>query len=165
MTLNSLGHLVGDSSTSVQNSWLNIWQSTPQSDHAFYFTIQGGPIPLQTLNGTSGLPFSINDHDQIVGESYTSAGVIHGFLTRPGGPAIDLNSLIPQGAGFTIMAGVRIDDQGVILAMAQDASGATKYVTLTPNAGVQVPEPTPLVLFGLAAGYLAVRSLVRRART
>jgi probable HAF family extracellular repeat protein len=111
MTLNSQGHVVGNSSTTPANLWLNIWQNAPQTDHAIFYSIQGGTIALRTLNGTAGLPMSINNADQIVGESYTPQGAIHGFITTPGGPAADLNSLIAQGSGFTIMAGIQIDDQ------------------------------------------------------
>jgi probable HAF family extracellular repeat protein len=179
MTLNSLGHLVGNSGTSSQNSWVNIWQSSPATDHAIFFSLQGGTIPLRTLNGTSGLPFSINNQDQIVGESYTAQGAIHGFLTMPGGAAYDLNSLIQQGSGYTILAGIRINDQGQILAMAKGADGLDHFLTLTPNEPLStlfggpfdppptptpsnVPEPGPIFLIGLVGALSVARRL--RAR-
>ena len=112
MTLNSLGHLVGDSTTSSQNSWVNIWESSPGTDHAIFYSLQGGTVPLRTLDGISGLPFGINNLDQVVGESYTTQGAIHGFLTMPGGAAYDLNSrsrrgpatLSSRGSGSTTRA-------------------------------------------------------------
>ena len=142
VTLNSLGHLVGDSTTSLQNSWVNIWQSSPATDHAIFFSLQGGTIPLSTLNGTSGLPLSINNLDQVVGESYTVQGAIHGFITTPGGAAYDLNSLIQQGSGYTILAGIQINDQGQIVAMAQGPDGLDHFLYLTPN------EPLSTLLGG-----------------
>jgi probable HAF family extracellular repeat protein len=110
MTLNSQGHLVGNSMTSSANSLVNIWQNSPGTDHAVYFSMQTGTVALQTLNGTAGLPMGINNSDQIVGESYTPEGTIHGFLTKPGASAIDLNTLIGIGSGYTILAGIKIDD-------------------------------------------------------
>jgi probable HAF family extracellular repeat protein len=182
MTLNSLGHVVGNSTTSPQNSWVNIWQDSPGTDHAFYFSLQGGTIPLRTLDGTSGLPMSINNLDQVVGESYTASGAIHGFLTMPGGVAYDLNSLIPQGSGYTILAGYQIDDQGRISAMAKGPDGLDYYVYLTPNEPLSklfggaydpppnppantAPEPAPICLLGLVvACRVAQRLRCRQSR-
>jgi probable HAF family extracellular repeat protein len=179
MTLNSLGHLVGDSTTSSQNSWVNIWQSSPGTDHAIFFSLQGGTIALNTLDGTSGLPFGINNLDQVVGESYTARGAIHGFLTMPGGTAYDLNSLIPQGTGYTILAGIHINDQGQIVAMAKGPDGLDRFLYLTPNEPLStlfggaddppsnpppnpVPEPGPILLIGFVGACNAARRL--RAR-
>lgn len=146
MTINSLGDLVGNSTTSTQNSWIGAWQDSPSTDHAIFFSLQGGTIALNTLDGTSGLPMGINNLDQIVGESYTAQGTIHGFLTMPGGTAYDLNSLIAPGSGYTILAGIQINDQGQIKAMASGPNGLDYYLTLTPNepistlfAGVYTP--------------------------
>ena len=186
MTLNSLGHVVGDSTTSSQNSWVNIWQSSPGTDHAFFYSQAGGTIALNTLNGISGLPMSVNNLDQIVGESYTSQGAIHGFLTMPGGQAYDLNSLIPQGSGYTILAGFRINDQGQISAMATGPNGLDYYLTLTPNQPISslftgpynppsnpnptptplyTPEPAPIFLLGIVGAYgLAKRLRARLSR-
>ena len=179
MTLNSLGHLVGDSTTSSQSGWVNIWQSSPGTDHAIFFSLQGGTIPLSTLDGTSGLPFSINNLDQVVGESYTAQGAIHGFLTMPGGAAYDLNSLIKQGSGYTILAGIQINDQGQIVAMAKGPDGLDHFLYLTPNEPLStlfgraydptsspspspVPEPSPIFLIGLVGAYSVAKRL--RAR-
>jgi probable HAF family extracellular repeat protein len=176
MTLNSLGHLVGDSSTSSQNSWVNIWQSSPGTDHAIFFSLPGGTIPLRTLDGTSGLPFSINNLDQVVGESYTAQGAIHGFLTMPGGAAYDLNSLIQPGSGYTILAGIQINNQGQIVAMASGPDGQDHFLYLTPNeplgtlfdgaydppsnpSPIPVPEPGPIFLIGLVGAYSAANRL------
>jgi probable HAF family extracellular repeat protein len=136
MTLNRAGHLVGNSSTSSANSWMNIWQNSPGTDHAIYFSTQAGTVALQTLNGKSGLPMGINNSDQIVGESYTPQGTIHGFITMPGGPGIDLNSLIGNGTWYTILAGIKIDDQGQITALANGPDGLTHFLYLTPTAPI-----------------------------
>ena len=176
MTLNSLGHLVGDSTTATQNNWVNIWQDSPGTDHAIFFSLQGGTIPLRTLDGISGLPFSINNLDQVVGESYTAQGAIHGFLTMPGGAAYDLNSLIPQGSGYTILAGIQINDQGQIVAMAQGPDGLDHYLYLTPNEPLSTlfggaysppanptphnaPEPGPIFLIGLVGAWSVAKRL------
>src|SRR4029077_15903400 len=89
MSINSQGDLVGNSSAMLAKNWINIWQNAPQTDHAIFYSVQGGTVALHTLNGTAGLPMSVNSADQIVGESYTSQGAIHGFITTTGGPATD----------------------------------------------------------------------------
>jgi probable HAF family extracellular repeat protein len=136
MTLNRLGHLVGNSMTSTENSWVNIWQASPGTDHALYFSTQTGTVALQTLDGTAGLPMGINNSDQIVGESYTSQGEIHGFLTKPGASAIDLNTLIGNGSGYTILVGIKIDDQGRITTIARGPDGLDHLLYLTPTAPI-----------------------------
>ena len=177
------GHLVGNSTTSSQNSWTNIWQTSPATDHAIFFSLSGGTIPLQTLSGTSGLPMSINNLDQVVGESYTPQGAIHGFLTVPGGAALDLNSLIQQGSGYTILAGIGINDQGQVTTIARGPDGLDHFLYLTPNVPLStilgtandspttppsspppvappaVPEPGPIFLLGLVGACGAVKRL------
>jgi probable HAF family extracellular repeat protein len=188
MTLNSQGHLVGTSMTSSQNSWVNIWQGSPGTDHAIYFSTQTGTVPLQTLNGTAGLPMGINNSDQIVGESYTPQGDIRGFLTKPGGPAIDLNTLIGNGSAYTILAGIKIDDQGRITTIARGPDALNHLLYLTPTAPIDtlfdgtnppptfppstlppvsppaVPEPGLVYLVGLLGSYAATRRLRARFR-
>jgi hypothetical protein len=180
MSVNSQGHLVGNSSTMSANNWINIWQSAPQTDHAIFYSVQGGTVALRTLNGTAGLPMSVNSADQIVGESYTPQGAIHGFITTPGGTATDLNSLIQKGSGYTIMAGVQINDQGQITAIARDSSGVSKLLYLNPDPPggsissacrtrpgppTTVPEPTALAFFCIVGAYFAARRVLSsRAR-
>jgi hypothetical protein len=175
MSVNSQGHLVGNSTTMSANNWINIWQNAPQTDHAIFYSVQGGTVALRTLNGTAGLPMSVNSADQVVGESYTPQGAIHGFITTPGGPATDLNSLIQQGSGYTIMAGVKINDQGQITALARDSSGVTKFLYLNPDPSggsissacrsrpgppTTVPEPTALAFLCVVGACLAARRVL-----
>ncbi len=185
--LSNEGAMVGNSTTSLQNSWLSIWQSSPGADHAIFYSWTGGTVLLQTLNGNAGLPLSINDWNQIVGESHTAQGAIHGFITMPGGAAYDLNSLIPQGSGYTILAGTQINDQGQISAIAQGPKGLDYFLYLTPNVPIDtlfagtngppttppsngnpisppVPEPGPIFLLGLVAVCGAVKRLRARLR-
>jgi hypothetical protein len=102
----------------------------------------------------------------------------------PGGAAYDLNSLIQPGSGYTILAGIHIDDQGQIVAMAKGPDGQDHFLYLTPNqplstlfggpydpppnsapAPSTVPEPGPIFLIGLVgASRLAQRLRARLAR-
>ncbi len=181
MAINGLGHMVGNSNTSSLNSWVAIWQTTPATDHAIYYSIQSGTVALQTLNGAAGLPMGINNLDQIVGESYTSSGAIHGFITTPGGAAFDLNSLISAGSGYTILAGTAINDQGTITAIALGPDGLDHELFLTPIIPLStflapgtspslpvnespVPEPGPIYLLGLVGAHFASRRLSRAIR-
>ena len=154
--------------------------TTPQITHAFYYSVDGGTVALNTLNGTFGLPMGINNNDQVVGESYTSDGSIHGFITRPGAPAVDLNDLIAPGSGYAIVAGLSINDQGYIRAMGKDAVGMNHFMVLYPISGVDpnfpalqgqgpppistdpappqnVPEPSTLVVFAIAGSACLAR--------
>jgi probable HAF family extracellular repeat protein len=189
MTLNSLGHLVGNSAASSANGWLSIWQNSPWTDHAIYFSPQTGSVALQTLNGKAGLPMGINNSDQIVGESYTPQGIIHGFVTMPGQSAIDLNTLIGNGSGYTILAGIKIDDQGQITTIARGPDGLDHLLFLTPTASIDslftatnpplttppstlppvvsppaVPEPSLIYFVGLLTACGASKRLQARLR-
>ena len=46
---------------------------------------------------------------------------------------MDLNSLIRQGSGYTILAGIGINDQGQVTTIARGPDGLDHYLYLTPN--------------------------------
>ncbi len=59
---------------------------------------------------------SINSSGQIVGLTAAVCGgpATHGFLWENGGPAIDLNSLVPPGSGLALTVPTYINDRGEI---------------------------------------------------
>ena len=88
--------------------------------HAFVWTPQKAVVDIGTLSGdnvSEGL--GINDQNEIVGVSFPSS---HGFIWKDG-TMVDLNMLIPSGAGLTIIDAQDINDEGVITGEAQNASG------------------------------------------
>ncbi|WP_165072539.1 PEP-CTERM sorting domain-containing protein [Paludisphaera rhizosphaerae] len=181
MTLNTLGHVVGGSTSANRLNW-----EDPQGfngEHAYYFSPETGTIALNTLNGTLGLPTWVNNHDQIVGVSYTPDGSLHAFITRPGAPGLDLNNLITPGSGYTIIAADTIEDSGRILAMGQDSLGRDHMLWLTPISGLDptfpgggetypdpsptlppdsTPVPEPTTLMTLVLGGLGLIARARR---
>src|SRR6516162_6587597 len=56
---------------------------------------------LGTLGGSRSFAFGINDQGQVVGYSYLPDGTYHAFLWQ-GGVLTDLNSLLSNGAGWTL---------------------------------------------------------------
>lgn len=134
--------------------------------HAIYATV-AGTTPSLTDLGVLGLgaseasfAYGINSQNQVVGcDSWTGGST--GFLATVSGGAvtslIDLNSLLPAGSDWTVVAGWDINDNGQILAaatLANDPLGTGVYhqVLLT------VPEPSTLLLVVVGlAGLLAWR--------
>jgi hypothetical protein len=112
---------------------------------------------------------------------------MHGFITIPGGNALDLNSLIVPGSGYTILAGLQINDQGQIVALAQGPGGVDNYLYLTPNVPLSlvlgdssylpsnppsdsnppsnvVPEPASVFFMLAVAAYTLVKRPASRLR-
>jgi probable HAF family extracellular repeat protein len=121
------------------------------------------PTVLPTLGGPDVTPTAINNNGQVVGTAQTSTGATDGFLVSNGtitdlgptfspaaindngvivgGDQIDnggtvqnLNTLIPAGSGYQIQSATGINDNGQIIANAEDtATGQQHALLLTPN--------------------------------
>ena len=61
---------------------------------------------------------AVNARGQVVGGSSDCHYFLHAFLSEDGGPAVDLNTLIPAGSGVQLTNAFNINDRGEILAMA-----------------------------------------------
>jgi probable HAF family extracellular repeat protein len=110
---------------------------------------------LGTLGGTQSYVYGIDSGGNVVGYSWTSDGVTHGFLYR-GGVMLDLNSLLEIGSGWTIDGAYGINDAGQILGQAT-YNGQHHAVDLNPV--LTTPEPAAMALVFL--GLLAVASIRR----
>ena len=77
---------------------------------------------------------SINSRGQIVGFTAAVCGgnPTHGFLWQNGGPAIDLNTLVPPGSDLALVEPIYINDHGDIAGMGTLSNGDTHAFLLTP---------------------------------
>jgi len=120
------------------------------------------PTVLPTLGGVASSGTAINNLGQVVGTSETSTGAEDGFLWSNGtmtdlgsnfspaavngsgvivggqfaynGTLQNLNNLIPAGSGYQIQSATGINDNGQIVANAEDtATGQTHALLLNPN--------------------------------
>jgi len=123
----------------------------------------GSPTVLPTLGGADAAATGINNLGQVAGTSQTSTGaedgvvwsnctmadlgpnfspvaindsdvIIGGQLIDSGGTLLNLNTLIPAGSHCQIQSATGINDNGQIIANANDtATGQTRARLLTPN--------------------------------
>jgi probable HAF family extracellular repeat protein len=131
---------------------------------------------------------SINSEGQIVGFTASVCGgnATHGFLWENGGPAIDLNTLVPPGSSLALTQPVSINDRGEIAGFGVLSNGDTHAFLLIPcdenhgddsegcegegeatTAAIQnnparvAPMPTDLLGVGMTPGEMAARFRTR----
>ena len=112
------GHAAG---TAINNNGqvVGIAQTSTGAEDGFLWS--NGTI---TDLGRSFVPPAINDSGVIVGGQFVDSG----------GTVQNLNTLIPAGSGFQIQSATGINDNGQIIANADDtATGQTHALLLTPN--------------------------------
>jgi probable HAF family extracellular repeat protein len=116
--INQLGDVVGSSKTSGL-----------QLDHAFLYTSDAGMMDLGAL-GASSQALALNNLDQVVGLSNN-----HAFI-YDSGTMTDLNTLLPAGSTWTLLAATGINDVGQITGYGMPGNGSTIHAFLmTPDAG------------------------------
>jgi len=124
-TLNDSGEVVGFANGPDQAVFAFRWK-------------QGVMTNLGTVDGDiCSAAHSINSEGQVVGESSPSCfdpnlPTTHGFLWENGGPAVDLNTLIPSSAQIVLAGGVSINDRGEIATNGTLPNGDTHAVLLIP---------------------------------
>lgn len=114
-------------------------------------------IDLGRLGGYASYAYGINNLGQIVG-SYVSDqqdGVEEFAILWENGNAINLNDLIGDNLGVTLISANSINDQGWIVVQGEDSNGYLNYYLLTP-----VPEPSTYAM--LLAGLGLLMSSSRR---
>jgi probable HAF family extracellular repeat protein len=137
--LTHLGTLPGGISSSAH--WINdageiVGFSGIQNDQ-FLHAVLWNPeiVDLGTVDGDPcSLAQSINSSGQIVGGTLDcSTGVsLHAFLWENGGPAVDLNTLIPPSSGLQLTQAVSINDRGEITGQGVTPAGDNHAFLLIP---------------------------------
>jgi len=121
------------------------------------FLLNGdGLVSLNNILGNSYYALSLNDSDQVVGWSHDSGAASDqhqntGWLYDDGA-TINLNTVIPTGTGLWIDQAEAINNNGQILAIADDGHNNDYELLLTP-----VPEPTTLTLVLCGIGLFLPR--------
>jgi probable HAF family extracellular repeat protein len=126
--MGDLGTLGGDNSTAL---WLNEagavagYADLPGSQaHHPVIWKSGKIVDLGTVeNDPCGQALSLNARGQVVGGTSDCSYFLHAFLSEPGGPMLDLNTLIPDGSGLQLTFALDINDRGEILAKALPRGG------------------------------------------
>jgi probable HAF family extracellular repeat protein len=116
--------------------------------HNRAFLYESGAMhDLGTLGSDESWALAINDHGDVVGDSYTASLARHAFLYRSG-MMTDLNDLIPVNSGWILTEAAAINDSGQIAGTGISPSGQTHAFLLTPNNS---PEPASFAMAVLGA--------------
>ena len=143
--VNNLGVVVGDST----------FETATSDRHAFLYQ-NDNIVDLGTLGGRYSKALGINDNGWVVGNSeYSLFPDTHAFLFD-GNEMFDLNDLVGNLEGITLMEAVGINESGQIAAWGSTANGTRSFL-LTP---VVVPVPAAVWLFG--SGLVCLIGLARR---
>ena len=113
--------------------------------HAFLYS-GGSMADLGTLGGSTSVGLGINTSGQVVGYSFVAGdSAQHAFLYTPSAGMVDLNTLIPSGSGWTLLAAYGINDAGQITGYGATLDGSTHAFLLSP-----------VVLFSAFAAHLEI---------
>jgi probable HAF family extracellular repeat protein len=142
--------------------------STPNSTQAApsYIYQNGVMSSIPLYQGIVFNPTSVNSHGLVLGAAPIGVNNVSSFTqllyNSTTGIFTPLSSLLPANSGWSLEAGISINDQGQILARASE-NGIDHLVELSPvgpGEVTPVPEPGTFLIFGLIAGAVAVRKRV-----
>lgn len=138
-SMTSLGDLQAFSSssaTAINDSGIAVGHSTSTdgNDQRPVMFVDGAVVDLGELPGDQyNNANAINSIGDVVGTAApgNDSSLIHAFVWRAGEMA-DLNSLIPEGSGWTLATATGINDAGQIVGTGTDPSGQRRAFLLTP---------------------------------
>jgi len=119
--INNAGEIVGETFPVAGNIHAFFWKRGVMSDIG---TVSG----CLDSNATS-----INSSGQVVGEAFTCENSSHAFLSENGGPAIDLNDLVPPGSELFLVEAEYINDRGEIAGLGILPNGDGRGFLLIPK--------------------------------
>lgn len=158
LATNALGSLGGGGTQpfAINNSGQVVGSSFPSVGlyHAFRTAANASINPLTddlgTLGGGSSGAWGINAAGEVVGSALTTAGEAHAFIYDATGMH-DLNELIPDGSGWTLVTATAINNVGQIAG--EGLISGHRHAFLLTN----IPEPGTLLLLMSAAVGLTLR--------
>jgi probable HAF family extracellular repeat protein len=152
----TMGASINDAAQVLINPLNNNVMNAP----AIYDIKTGTITNIPLLRGTtSALGDALNNHGQVAG---TASGTSNHIFLYSAGVLQDLTPLIPDSAHWSSFTITGMNDAGQIVGYGTDSSGKDHGFLLSPQANV--PEPTTLACWGLAALGLAIRARGRRRR-
>jgi len=146
MSINNQGQIVGWAYGNSSNKHAVLFDPTGSGNNVFL----GNPNEYESFAGT------INNLGQIVGWTCMTNNAYRATLFDPTGAGnnIDLNSLLPEGSGWTLTVAADINANGWIIGQGKNPDGEYHAFLLKP-----VPEPATVSLL-----LLGGMGMIRRKR-
>jgi len=114
-------------------------------DHAVLYS-GGQTIDLGSLGGSNSYGYAINNAGAVVGYSDVAGNAtVDAFIVYSGGVMIDLNSLIPAGSGWDLLAAYGINGSGQIVGSGT-YDGQSVMFLLNPNTTASAYTLTPTLV-------------------
>ncbi len=119
--INETGEVVGNADLPTTEHHATLWKD-------------GRIIDLGILPGqTCSTAFSINSHEQVVGDTAVCGGAEGPpFISESGQPMVDLTTLLLPGSNLTLVDAASINERGEILCQAFDPDGNLHTCMLVP---------------------------------
>lgn len=156
MDLGSLGGMINNAALSLNERGDAVGFSGLPSNatfHPFLWRKKTGMTDLGVLPGdVFGFSSGVNNRDQAVGEVCDASGNCRGFLWQKGAMT-DFNSLLPPHSKLYVLATKWINDDGIVVGMAYDAStGETPaFIAVPRDAMKNSPQPARQPILPTAA--------------
>ena len=150
--LASLGGIGSQAFAINDAGWAVGWSTSADLQQHATLWADGEAIDLGILGGHASYAYGINNLGQVVGSYINSPqdGFAEFAILWENGNAINLNSLIGDSMGVTLISANGINDQGWIIAQGEDSHGHLGYYLLAP-----VPEPSTYALLLAGLGLIA----------
>lgn len=169
--MRSLGALGGSNSyaTAINNSGLIIGHAASPDGWLQAFLYSNGVMNgLGTLGGSQSYAYGINSGGLVVGYSWLTGNQRTSAFVFKHGALWDLNSLLPEGSGWTLLEAYGINDSGQVVGAGLYEGERRAFLLnlsllLTDHGSPAAHTPEPSA-FALLAGGLSLLAAGRKAK-